>query len=83
MTYELNACPFCGEDNEIGIVTSESPVRRNVYVHCGHCAARGSSFTDLVMLDGEFEQTVEELTDEAVTYWNDAGEKQWQTHIQK
>jgi hypothetical protein len=73
----LRPCPFCGETDEIKVVTQTHKMARLdgthdrmalAYVRCGHCAARGTSM---------IEDTREEAVASATRYWNEAGRPTW------
>lgn len=61
-------CPFCGD---IGVVVKiEEPKFRQAFVMCSHCAARGTSCCSMPDRNGEYDETLDELADTAVAYWN-------------
>lgn len=73
---KLDFCPFCGSD-EVEVVSDVSPKEKHFYVQCYHCTATGSSFGSIALVDGDFEETDEELTTAAVDAWNKCGRPGW------
>ena len=73
---KLDCCPFCGS-NEAELVSDISVKEKHFYVQCGHCAATGSSFGSIALVDGDFEETDDELTQAAIDSWNQSGRPGW------
>jgi hypothetical protein len=65
---DLKPCPFCGSKGDLVYV--EASDRKEVYVQCSHCAARGPSQVSLVTLQGKFVESVAPLCKKASLSWN-------------
>lgn len=70
--YDLKLCMFCGgTDSEV--VADVSDREKYFFVQCNHCAARGSSYGAIVCtITGDFDQSDEELIEQAILAWNGA-----------
>jgi hypothetical protein len=71
--YDLKLCIFCGgTDSEV--VADVSDRKKYFFVQCNHCAARGSSYGAIVcIITGHFDESDEELIEQAILAWNNAG----------
>jgi hypothetical protein len=68
----LKPCIFCGSE-DVSVCNDLSQKGKYFWVQCNHCAASGSSYGAITMIDGDFEETDEELITEAIKSWNEAG----------
>jgi hypothetical protein len=67
---DLNPCYFCGAPAVRSATVSG--VELSAQVICSHCGATGTKMSELPTTDAKFEQTVEELSAQAVAYWQEA-----------
>lgn len=72
----IDYCIFCGSE-DVQVTRRNRKDRKTLFVECGHCAARSSSFSDTMTADGEFTVSDDELREEAIKSWNSAKRDSW------
>jgi transcription elongation factor Elf1 len=70
---DLNPCYFCG--GHATTRTAVSAVELSAQVICTHCGARGTKMMERPNTNGDFEQDLDALIEQAQTYWQEASEQ--------
>lgn len=78
----IEPCVFCGGE-EVKVTRRTRKDSKYFFVECEHCDARGSSYGAIKNLNGEFEETDEELIANAIDTWNKAGRPSWWARVKK
>lgn len=78
---DFKPCIFCG-GTDVEVAEDISPKEKYFFVQCNHCAAQGSAYGAIAIVDGDFDESDEELIEQAILAWNGAGRPTvWQRYI--